>query len=173
MLKVYEDELKSLKEKMEKAEIFANKIPLFKGKIIKEKLTGEEQYIEFGNRYKNMYLAWGINRSHYKSKSNCSITNYNGEYDKYLFTVYINPLSLFGDDIYETFGLEKIQNECKVFFYDNFNSKYYIEDEYIEEFLEKLNEWYINAKNKLDDYRREQKIKELEEQLDELKGKSE
>ena len=173
MLKIYEDELKELKNKMEKAEKFSNKIPIFKDEIIKNKYTGEEQHISFDKRYKDIYLAGGINRNHYKSKSNCTVTNYIGEYDKYLFNIYINSLNLFGDGIYEDFDLEKIQYECKVFFYDALNKEYYVEDENIEEFLEKLNEWYISAKSKVDNYKKEQRIKELEEQLEKLKGKSE
>ena len=60
-----------------------------------------------------------------------------------------------------------------MFLYDNLNKEYYVEDENIEEFIKKLNEWYISAKSKVDNYKKEQRIKELEEQLEKLKGKSE
>ena len=72
------------------------------------------------------------------------------------------------DGIYENFGLEKIKDKVKVFFYDEINSTYYVEDEHIEEFLEEANKWYLKAKNKVDEYKKEQEIKELKEKLAEL-----
>lgn len=169
MIEIYKKELKELKERMEKAEKFANKIPIFKDIIIEKKLTGEERYIDFGHRYKDIYLGWGINRCNYVSGTNRTITNYdNDNYDVYVFGIYFNSLDLFGDGIYENFGLEKIKDKVKVFFYDEINSTYYVEDEHIEEFLEEANKWYLEAKNKVDEYKKEQEIKELKEKLAEL-----
>ena len=169
MIEIYKKELKELKERMEKAEKFANKIPIFKNIIIERKLTGEEDYIDFGRRYKDIYLAWGIKRCNYISRTNRTITNYdNDNYDVYVFDIYFNTLNLFGDGIYENFGLEKIKDKVKVFFYDEINSTYYVEDEHIEEFLEEANKWYLKAKNKVDEYKKEQEIKELKEKLAEL-----
>lgn len=169
MIEIYKKELKELKERMEKAEKFANKIPVFKNIIIERKLTGEEDYIDFGSRYKDIYLAWGIKRCNYISGTNRTISNYDNEnYNVYVFSIYFNSLDLFGDGIYNNFGLEKIRDKVKVFFYDEINSTYYVEDEHIEEFLEEVNKWYLEAKKQVIKYRKEQEIKKLKEKLAEL-----
>lgn len=168
MLKIYEDELKQLKKQMEKAEIFANKIPLFSEKIIKEKYTGEEQHLSFGEKYKDIYLAWGINRVHFNSTTNYTITNYSGEYDKYLFSIYVNSYNLY--DSAENFDLDKLNDKCSIFFYDKWNNKFYIEDEHIEEFLEKLNKWYLDARNKAKNAIKQQKIERLKKELADLEN---
>lgn len=173
MIDIYKKELKELKERMEKAEKFANKVPVFKDKIIEKKLTGEENYIDFGSRYKDIYLAWGIKRCNYISGTNRTITNYdNNDYNVYVFSIYFNSLDLFGDGIYNNFGLEKIRDKVKVFFYDEINSTYYVEDEHIEEFLEEVNKWYLEAKKQVTKYRNEQEIKKLKEKLAELERKN-
>ena len=169
MIEIYKKELKELKERMEKAEKFANKIPVFKNIIIERKLTGEEDYIDFGSRYKDICLAWGIKRCNYISGTNRTISNYDNEnYNVYVFSIYFNSLDLFGDGIYNYFGLEKIRDKVKVFFYDEINSTYYVEDEHIEEFLEEVNKWYLEAKKQVTKYRNEQEIKKLKEKLAEL-----
>lgn len=177
MLKIYEDELKELKEKMEKAEKFAEKIPLFKDEILKNKYTGYEDNINFGSSYgssyRDIYLSWGIKRLHYVWNSDRIISNYdkNDKYDKYLFDIYINQHNLFGnsyDELHES--LEKIQNKCTVFFYDEWNSEFYIEDEHIEEFLDTLNEWYLESNSKVKEYEKQKRINKLKEQLAELEN---
>lgn len=174
MIEIYKKELKELKERMEKAEKFANKIPIFKDIIIERKLTGKEDYIDFGSRYKDIYLAWGIKRCNYISGTNRTISNYDNEnYNVYVFSIYFNSLDLFGDGIYNCFGLEKIRDKVKVFFYDEINSTYYVEDEHIEEFLEEVNKWYLEAKKQVNKYRNEQEIKKLREKLAELENKGE
>lgn len=174
MIEIYKKELKELKERMEKAEKFANKIPIFKDIIIERKLTGEEGFIDFGNRYKDIYLAWGIERCNYISGTNRTITNYdNDDYNVYVFSIYFNSLDLFGSGIYENFGLEKIKEKVKVFFYDEVNSTYYVEDEHIEQFLEEVNKWYLETKKQVNKYRNEQEIKKLREKLAELENKGE
>lgn len=169
MIEIYKKELKELKERMEKAEKFANKIPIFKNIIIERKLTGEEGYIDFGNRYKDIYLAWGIKRCNYISGANSTIINYdNDDYNVYVFNIYFNSANLFGSGIYEYFGLEKIKEKVKVFFYDELNHTYYVEDEHIEEFLEEVNKWYLEAKKQVNKYRNEQEIIKLKERISEL-----
>lgn len=174
MIEIYKKELKELKERMEKAEKFAIKIPIFKDIIIEKKLTGEEGFINFGSRYKDIYLSWGIKRCNYISGTNRIITNYdNNDYNVYVFSIYFNSLDLFGSGIYENFGLEKIKEKVKVFFYDKVNHTYYVEDEHIEEFLEEVNKWYLKAKKQVNKYRNEQEIKKLREKLAELENKGE
>lgn len=173
MLKIYEDELLQLKEKMVKAEKFAKKLPLFKDEILKNKYTGYENHIQFGSTYKNIFLAWGINRNHYVWDSVCTINNYekDDKYNEYLFKIYVNNYNLFdtSDDELRN-SLNDIQNKCNVYFYDKYNSTFYVEDKYIEEFLEVLNEWYLQARDKVKQYKRHEKIEKLKMELAELEN---
>ena len=171
MLKIYEDELEQLKEKMVKAEKFAEKLPLFKDEILKNKYTGYENHIQFGSRYKNIFLAWGINRNHYVWDSACTISNYgkDDKYNKYLFNIYVNDYNLFGNSYDELDNsLNDIQNKCNVYFYDKYNSTFYIEDKYIKEFLEVLDEWYLQERDKVKLYETHKKIEKLKMELAEL-----
>lgn len=171
MIKIYENELKEIKEKMEKVEKFAEKVPLFKEKILKNKYTGYEQYIQFGNSYKDIYLAWGINRNHYVSGSRCHIFNYekSDNYDEYLFNIYVNSCDLFGkvyDGVHSS--LDDIKNKCHVFFYDKYSCTFYIKDKYIEEFLNVLNEWYLQEEKNIEYYKRQERINKLKQELADL-----
>ena len=168
MIKQYEDELKTLKIKMVGAEKFAEKIPVFRQFILDNKLDGTEDSVKFASSYKRIYFHWGLNRGRFKSRTRRTITNYKGEYDKYLFKVYINTLTLF--DSYESFGLEKVLEKSTVFFFDDLNTTFYVEDEHIEGFLEALNDWYVGVIANLDQYKKEEEIRKLEEQLARLKG---
>lgn len=95
----------------------------------------------FTNKYKSIPFNLGLHRARFKSGTDRTITNYcKGDYDKHLFMVCINALSLYG--YYHKFGLEKVVDKSTVFFYDNWTSKFYVEDEHIEGFLEALNNWY-------------------------------
>ena len=51
----YLKELKQLKIKMIEAEKFAEKIPVFAGQILDYKYTGNENWIKFGEKYKDTY----------------------------------------------------------------------------------------------------------------------
>ena len=168
MIKRYVDELNEIKERMEKAEKFAKKIPLFEEKILDNKYTGEESSIDFGSRYKEIPLSWGIVRNHYVSGTNVTITNYpEGEYDKYLFNIYINNVSLFNS--FEEYDIAEITKKCDVYFYDSVNHHFYVEDENIEQFLEELNKWYIAVSKNLINLKIDERIKELEQELSDLK----
>lgn len=173
MLKIYENELKQLTEKMIKAEKFAKKLPLFKDEILKKKYTGYENHIQFGLRYKNIFLAWGINRNHYAWDSVCTIANYekDDKYNKYLFNIYVNGYNLFGNSYDELDNsLNDIQNKCNIYFYDKYSNTFYIEDKYIEEFLEVLNEWYLQSEDFVKKYKKQEKIDELKKKLAELEN---
>lgn len=168
MLEQYEKELKELKEKMLRAETFAEKVPCFRDFILKNKITGTEDFVCFATYYKKVSFAWGLHRSRYISGTSRNITNYQRKHDKYLFSVYINPLTLFGE--HEYFGLEKVLEESTVFFFDRLNTTFYVEDEHIEGFLEALNNWYISAVEELKQYRVDKEIEELKNRLSKLTG---
>lgn len=168
MLEQYEKELKELKEKMLGAEKFAEKVPCFRDFILKNKITGTEGYTDFASYYKKIRFDWGLSRAMYISGTNRYITNYPAEHNKYLFSVYINPLTLFGE--HEYFGLERVLEESTVFFFDRLNTTFYVEDEHIEDFLESLNNWYVNAVDELKRYKANKEIEELKSRLFELTG---
>ena len=167
MIKQYEDELEALKKKMIGAEKFAERIPCFRQFILDNKIDGTEDSVEFASSYKRIYFNWGLYRARFKSGTSRTLTNYKGDYDKHLFTAYINTLSLYGD--YGRFGLEKILEKSNVFFFDGLNTTFYVEDEHIEEFLEALNEWYIEALAQLKQHKKDEEIRILENKLAKLK----
>lgn len=166
MIKQYLDELKTMKEKMEKAEKLANKLPLFKEKILENKITGEDYYVKLADRYKEISLAWGINRGFYESGTKKTMTNCREAYSGYFFNVYINSLSLFNE--HNNFGLSESMVDVDVFFFDTMNTTFYITDENISDFLEALNDWYIKARDNLKTYKKEQRKIKLKEELIEL-----
>ena len=141
----YLKELKQLKIKMIEAEKFAEKIPVFAGQILDYKYTGNENWIKFGEKYKDTYFGWDINRGLYQSDTSRNITNYTGKsYTEFLFNIYINCYSIFGH--HHNFGLDSLVKKNEVFFYDNLNSTFYATDEQVISLLDKLNNWYIDAK---------------------------
>jgi hypothetical protein len=166
MRKEYLDELEQLKLKMEKAEKFAEKLPVFADYILEHKFSGEEPWLNFGKSYKKMYLVWDIGRGFYRNGDPRRISNYpkDGEYCQHLFHIYINTLSLF--DEHNEFGLYGYLKDVDVFFADKMNTTFYITDENIHAFLEALYKWYCDAIDML-------KIHKLKKQESELKKKLE
>lgn len=149
MRKKYEEELNTLKLKMEKAEIFAAKLPVFADYILDNTLSGEESHIRFPSSYKATPLHWGINRNYYRKGSNVELVNAPAslQYNQHLNSIYINSLTLF--NTHESFGLHQAFDGINIFFSDLMNSTFYVEDEHLEDFLEALNVWYLSAKNKV------------------------
>ena len=163
----YEKELAYLKYKMEKAEKFAKKLPIFSDQILRNKNTEDEQSIHFGDRYKGLYLGWGIRRSLFETGTNRTVTNYPGDsYKEYLFHIYINTLSQYNS--HEHFGLDDICESIPLFFYDKLNSTFYATDEQIETLLDSLLEWRKQADKKLVEHNRQEKIKQLKSDLEKL-----
>lgn len=156
-------------EKMEKAEQFAEKLHLFKDVILSCKMTWYSEYTKFWERYKDIYLSWGINRSHFISWTNVTIGNCKKEYDIYLYNIYVNSVSLY--DAHEKYWLEELANIDWVYHYDSLNSKFYITDEWIEWFLEALNEWYLKARELASEKSKTDKIRNLQEEMDRLTSK--
>lgn len=169
MIKQYENEIKELKEKMILAEKFAKVVPIFSENILDNKLSGNEQWHKFGDFYKKVYFPWGVNRGLYKSGTNRNVTNYDGgEYNEYLFNVYINTLSMY--DSHNKHDLEKICDSVDVFFYDKCNSTFYVTDENIESLLDELCEWYEKAREKQAELNNKNEIIKLQQKLDKLKN---
>lgn len=163
--KEYMDELAELKTRMIKAETFAEKIPLFADEILKGKLSGEEMWVRITDRYKDIYFAWGLNRGHFKRGVSGDITNHpTKDYDGYFFSVYINTLTLY--DLHESFSLYDAFEGVEIFFIDHLNSRFYIEDEHIELFLEALNAWYLKARVSAKKLNAKKKLEKAQADLD-------
>ncbi len=156
-------------EKMEKAEQFAEKLPLFKDVILSRKMTWYSEYTKFWERYKDIYLYWWINRSHYISWTHVTINNCKKKYDIYLYDIYVNTCSLY--DAHEKYWLEELANIDGVYHYDSSNSTFYITDEWIERFLDALNDWYLKARELAGEKRKADKIRNLQEEMDRLTSK--
>lgn len=159
-MKTYEKEIEKFKLKIEKSKKFAEKFPVFE-KTIMDKKIDENFTGQIDKKYKDIYFDWGINRYFYKDNRN--ITNCKREIkDTYLFNIYINTLSLYGS--HNDFGLKDLDIKC--FFFDILNTTFYIEEKNIEDALNKLNDWYLTAKQKAI---KENLLKEKEELLKRLK----
>lgn len=156
-------------EKMEKAEKFAEQLPLFKDYILYHKMTWYSEYTNFWEKYKDLYLSWWINRAHFIIWTNREINNYNKSHDIYLYNIYVNSVSLYG--LHENYWLEELANLDWVYHYDKLNNAFYITDEWIERFLESLNEWYLKARELASEKRKADKIRNLQEEMDRLNSK--
>lgn len=170
MRKEYTDELEKLKIKMEQAEKFAKKLPMFEEVIIDRKLTGNEEWINFGQKYKEMYFSWNINRGLYSSNSNRYITNYRGkDYTQFLFSIYVNSYSLF--EHHFQFGLEEVHKKIPLFFYDELNTTFYATDEQAHGLLEAINDWYVAAKKENNIYLANMKLEKAKKELEEAENR--
>jgi hypothetical protein len=164
----YEKELSDLKYKMQKAESFAEKLPIFSNEILSRKLSSDASYIRFSERYKAMPLTWGLNRGLFETGTKRTVTNYNGDsYKEYLFSIYINTLSMY--DSHENFGLYEIKDKVPIFFLDGLNSTFYATDDQVEGLLDALLAWYERAIKQIVEHNKEQEILKLTEKLERLK----
>lgn len=155
--------LEDYKKKLYEVEQFAKKIPVFADQIIDRELTDDSEN-DFGSTYKDIYLAWGIKRwKYYNVERGCLPEPLNGSY----FEIYVNICSLFGD--YFNLGVEEAVKPYYAY-YDKVNSTFYIEDKDIENALEALNKWYLEAKPKAVELKKEIEIAKLEKKINELKG---
>jgi len=166
-MKIHPKLAEKLKEKKKTYELvtdFAERIPLYADKIIYNEYTGTE-YVTLAHRYKTLPLDWGVNWTLYKP------TNYyRDNFQSGLVSVYVNSYSLFGD-ISSEVDMEltkEFSNSDNIYFIDWLNSTFYVTPEQLEEFLERLHNWYVLCKSKADTIRKEQKVKELREQLEQL-----
>ncbi len=171
MRKEYLEELEALKTKMEKAEAFAEKLPVFAEHILSYKLSGDEDWSCFGKQYKKIPLHWGIKRGFYKSGGNRYVNNYpkNTVYAQHFFCIYINTIDLFNE--HNNFDLHQYIKNVDVFFADECNSTFYVTDEHIHAFLEAMNTWYCDALLKLEKHNLQQKEAKLKKELKEIQAR--
>lgn len=170
MIKRYQIEIKELKEKMAKAEAFSVHIPVFSNEILERKISGESQWIKFGNLYNGLYLDWGINRGRYRSDTDRSIPNYEGEdYNLNLFCVYINTLSIYNS--HTKYGLELIEDNVDLFYFDAANTTFYVTDENIKALLDALCVWKDKAVNGIRIIEESKEIERLKKALITLEAK--
>lgn len=149
-------------DRFEKVVEFSKKIPLFEKRIIDNNIV-EDDSVWFGDSYKDLYLSWGINRWKCSQKN---MTNYEGDFEGYLFVIYVNTLSLY--DSHNKYDLHELSKLA--YYYDAVNSTFYVEDEKIELFLDSLNEWYLKARDKAHDDSKIKEIEKLKQKLQELEG---
>ena len=168
----YIDEIKILKNKMIEAEKFAERLPLFKDYILKNKINNRNNVSHLGEKVLDVYLGQAIRLYNYSEIYLGTPTNYNGKPISIpLFVFYINRYSMFGDDFYD--NIDKDLNESVkdlVYFYDSINGKYYVTEENLEEFCSKLSIWYKLALAKNKQYSIEKKKIRLQKELDLLQG---
>ena len=150
--------------KMLKAEEFAERLPLFKDYILKNKIYDiKRNRLPLGEKVLDVYFGQMI----YFYNLGMELTNYkHNPIEIPLIVFYINRYSMFGDDFYD--NIDKDLNESVkdlIYFYDSMNSKYYVTKENLEEFCSKLSIWYklALAKNKqfVAQKKKEKLLKEL------------
>lgn len=166
--KPYIDEM----NKMLEAEEFAERLPLFKDYILKNKINTNHTISHLGEKVLDVYIGQEIRLCNYSKTLKGTPANYRGEpIEVPLIVFYINRYSMFGDDFYEEIIKELDASvDDLVYFYDSINSKYYVTEENLEEFCDKLSIWYNNAKEKNKQYFIEQKKIRLQKELDLLQG---
>ena len=159
--------------KMLEAEEFAERFPLFKNYILKNKITNTGRNVtQLGEKVLDVYIGQEIRLCNYSKTLKGTPTNYRGEpIEVPLIVFYINRYSIFGDYFYEEIIKELDASvDDLVYFYDSINSKYYVTEENLEEFCSKLSIWYNNVIEKNKQYSIEQKKIRLQKELDLLQG---
>lgn len=170
--KPYIDEIETLKNKMLEAEKFAERLPLFKDYILKNKINSRNSVSQLGQKVLDVYFGQLIRLYNYSETYLGTPTNYNGKPISIpLVVFYINRFSMFVDDCYDGIIKELDESvEDLVYFYDSINSRYYVTEENLEEFCNKLSIWYNNAKEKNKQYSIEKKKIRLQKELELLGG---
>lgn len=158
------------KKNYENITAFAELFPQYSRQILDCEYTGES-YCKFTEHHKSLPLNWGVNWR-VNPPTNYPEDQLDGK-PYGLVSVYINVISLFGDSVPYSFGhssLADVVSDIKVHFYDSWNSTFYFLPEELEEGLNKLNDWYIGTKSKIEPYLKQKRKEELEKQLKELEG---
>lgn len=165
----YIDELNALTSRMLEAEEFAERLPLFKDYILKNKIYDiKRNTLPLGEKVLDVYFGQMI----YFYNLGMELTNYkHNPIEIPLVVFYINRYSMFGDDFYDNIDKELDASvDDLVYFYDSINSKYYVAEENLEEFCSKLSIWYNNAIDKNKQYSIDKKKIRLQKELDLLQG---
>ena len=162
----------ALTSRMLEAEEFAERLPLFKDYILKNKINTNHTISHLGEKVLDVYIGQAIRLCNYSENFKGTPTNYNGKPISIpLVVFYINRYSMFGDDFYDNIDKELDASvDDLVYFYDSINSKYYVTEENLEEFCSKLSIWYNNAIDKNKQYSIEKKKIRLQKELDLLQG---
>lgn len=168
MIEQYEQELKALKAKMDGAEAFAKKLPLFEDKIIRNKMQEDDDFLMFGEHYKSTPLKFGIRRGKFANGTLREMTNCNLKYDGPYFWIYLNTYSMFNNN--EDYDMRDLVNKADIFFFDHLNSTFYVEDKNIEKFLDAVNVWYLEASEEHRKQTKQKEIAELRLKLEKLEG---
>jgi len=159
---------KLIKQKREYVKVtkFAELLPMYAEKIIQDEAAGEEYY-QLASKHGKLYCAWGINW-----QTNTP-TNYPEEKHSQVgfVNVYINCMSLFGDNCYKFAHEELAKTPIKVHFYDSWNTTFYFLPEEAQEGLNLLEKWFVETHSKCDTYLKGERRKELEKELAELTSK--
>ncbi len=159
------EKLAATKAKYEKVTAFAALLPMFKGRIISEELTGES-YAKLSDYAGKLYCAWGV--SWYTNTP----TNYPEQKHSQVgfVNVYINSISLFGVKLYD-FASQKLGEvlpSIDVHFYDAMNSNFYFLPHEAEAGLKKLEAWYLDTKAQCDAHLKKMRVEELKRELEGL-----
>jgi len=163
----YRNKLRDMRIRMEKAELFAERSPVFAEQILESLLTGEETWQRFYK--KDSALLAGIGRGHYVFGTSRCVMNCSKKHDVYLFEIYVNSLTEYSS--MKEYGLCDIPETVPVFFYDKINSTFYCTDEQIDTLLEALNTWKINAVHQSKKDRSGADIQEVEKEIAKLQDK--
>jgi hypothetical protein len=159
--KEYESELDALRVKMLKAQSFAEKIPAFANFILDNKLTEDQSFINWGCRYKDLWLGHDIYR-HIYSGGDVPL-NYKGTYEGALTRIYINSYTLF--DTNDHFGLELIAHSENCFWHDELNAIFYATDDKLEGLMNDICDWYQTASQQAVERRKAHEIDALKARL--------
>ena len=170
MRKEYEEEWGALRKRMDGAEKFAEKLPIFSKQILENKNNETDTYISFGYIYKNIPLKWGIKRLLYNGNTRLVTNAKSINYPIYLFNIYINCINLFGDDFYDFCRKELLKITFDVLHFDVHNTTLYATDKQIEPLLERLSEWYIAQIEEINVDYKKRKIERLREELEKLEN---
>lgn len=168
MRKEYKEELETLRKRMEGAEKFAEELPIFSEQILESKHNETDDYISFGDVYKNIPLAWGIKRFLYDGHGRIVMNAKDINYPVYLFNIYINCFNLFGNKFSDCCRENLSKINFDVFHTDVHNTTFYATDEQIEPLLEKLNAWYLTQLKEINAEYKKRKIERLKKELEQL-----
>ena len=148
MNEAYKRELRDLKQMMEKAESFAQRLPVFRDVILGGKMGGDENMLPFPSGiypyspedYITEEVA--VNRRLFTKER--GIPNYGKGYTGYLCAIRVDPRVLYKSD--NDYGLGEIADQSPVVFYDEGSYTFYASDYQIEGLLVYLHSWYDKAK---------------------------
>lgn len=166
MRKKYEEKLQLMKDEMEKAEIFAEKLPFFSTLILDNIITGKEPCLNFCCKYKGNELPSNVIRRYY---TNDTFTNTGKQLDEPMYLFSIDLISMCHDEITHELVKQCIEQlylkNIQYIYHYNLKHTFYITDENVESFLDQFVQWYSKTQEKIKEYKQQYRIKELEKEL--------